>query len=49
MGGSLALSGEDGQSGTRFRLDLPAAEPGGEPVPPPGPATAGRAHPAAPR
>jgi signal transduction histidine kinase len=43
MGGSLALAGEDGQTGTRFRLDLPAAEPGAEPAPEPGPAAAGRA------
>ena len=43
MGGSLALVGEDGQRGTRFRLDLPVAEPGSEPAPETGPATAGRA------
>jgi signal transduction histidine kinase len=43
MGGSLALVGEDGQRGTRFRLDLPVAEPGHEPSPETGPATAGRA------
>jgi signal transduction histidine kinase len=42
MGGTLGLAGEEGQRGTRFRLDLPAAEPG--PVAPePDPATAGRA------
>jgi signal transduction histidine kinase len=33
MGGSLELAGEEGQAGTRFRLDLPAAEPGPEPSP----------------
>ena len=43
MGGTLTLAGEEGQGGTRFRLDLPAAEPGQETVPAPGPATAGRA------
>ncbi|HET8953179.1 MAG TPA: HAMP domain-containing sensor histidine kinase [Solirubrobacteraceae bacterium] len=43
MGGTLALVGEDGQRGTRFRLELPAAEPGAEPLPEPGPATASRA------
>jgi len=43
MGGTLALVGEDGQSGTRFRLELPAAEPGPEPLPSPDPATVGRA------
>ena len=43
MGGSLALAGEDGQTGTRFRLDLPAAEPGAEPAPETDPAAAGRA------
>jgi signal transduction histidine kinase len=42
MGGSLALAGEEGQQGTRFRLELPAAEPGPEPAPEPGPAAAGR-------
>jgi len=42
MGGTLALAGEDGQRGTRFRLDLPAAEPGPL-APEPGPAAAGRA------
>jgi signal transduction histidine kinase len=42
MGGSLALAGEDGQQGTRFRLERPAAEPGPEPAPEPGPAAAGR-------
>jgi len=31
MGGTLALAGEDGE-GTRFRLELPSAEPGPEPV-----------------
>jgi signal transduction histidine kinase len=30
MGGTLALAGEDGQAGTRFRLELPTAEPGPE-------------------
>jgi signal transduction histidine kinase len=43
MGGSLALAGEEGQRGTRFRLELPAAEPGPEAAPEPDPATAGRA------
>ena len=43
MGGTLALAGEEGQTGTRFRLALPVAEPGPEPAPEPGPATAGRA------
>jgi signal transduction histidine kinase len=43
MGGTLTLAGEEGQRGTRFRLDLPAAEPGHETAPSPGPATAGRA------
>jgi signal transduction histidine kinase len=43
MGGTLALAGEEGQRGTRFRLDLPAAEPGQEAEPEPDPATAGRA------
>jgi signal transduction histidine kinase len=42
MGGSLALTGEEGQQGTRFRLELPAAEPGPEAAPAPDPATAGR-------
>ena len=36
MGGTLALAGEDGE-GTRFRLELPVAEPGPEPAPEPGP------------
>ncbi len=36
MGGTLELAGEEGQSGTRFRLDLPAADPGPEPAPAPG-------------
>jgi len=40
MGGTLALAGEEGQTGTRFRLALPVAEPGPEPAPDPGPATA---------
>ena len=40
MGGSLALAGEDGE-GTRFRLELPAAEAGPEPAPEPGPEPAG--------
>ena len=40
MGGTLALAGEEGQTGTRFRLALPVAEPGPEPAPEPGPATA---------
>jgi signal transduction histidine kinase len=39
MGGTLALVGEDGPKGTRFRLELPAAEPGPEPLPAPDPAT----------
>jgi signal transduction histidine kinase len=39
MGGSLALTGEDG-AGTRFRLELPAAEPDAEPAPAPGQAPA---------
>jgi signal transduction histidine kinase len=43
MGGTLALVGADGQRGTRFRLELPAAEPGPEPLPAPDPATASRA------
>src|SRR5215217_308432 len=43
MGGSLALVGEEGQRGTCFRLELPAAEPGPEPLPAPDPATVGRA------
>jgi signal transduction histidine kinase len=43
MGGTLGLVGEEGQRGTRFRLDLPTAEPGQEAAPEPGPATAGRA------
>jgi signal transduction histidine kinase len=34
MDGSLALAGADGP-GTRFRLELPVAEPGPEPAPPP--------------
>jgi len=40
MGGTLSLAGEEGQTGTRFRLALPVAEPGPEPAPEPGPATA---------
>ena len=40
MGGTLSLAGEEGQTGTRFRLALPVAEPGPEPAPDPGPATA---------
>ena len=40
MGGTLALAGEDGE-GTRFRLELPAAEAGPEPAPEPGPAASG--------
>jgi signal transduction histidine kinase len=43
MGGSLGLAGEEGQQGTRFRLELPLAEPGPDPAPRPDPATAGRA------
>src|SRR4051794_26639783 len=39
MGGSLGLAGEDGE-GTRFRLELPAAEPDREPAPVSGPAAA---------
>ena len=35
MGGSLALAGDEGP-GTRFRLELPAAEPEHEPEPEPG-------------
>jgi signal transduction histidine kinase len=35
MGGTLQLAGEDGETGTRFRLDLPAAEPGADPAPEP--------------
>jgi len=40
MGGTLALVGEEGQTGTRFRLALPVADPDPEPAPVPGPATA---------
>jgi signal transduction histidine kinase len=35
MGGTLVLAGEEGEVGTRFRLDLPTAEPGSEPAPTP--------------
>ncbi len=42
MGGSLSLAGEDGEE-TRFRLELPMAEPSHEPAPEPGPTAAGRA------
>ncbi len=35
MGGTLQLAGEEGETGTRFRLDLPAAEPGADPAPEP--------------
>jgi signal transduction histidine kinase len=42
MGGTLGLAGEDGQ-GTRFRLELPTAEPGAEPAPVPGSAATTRA------
>jgi signal transduction histidine kinase len=35
MGGALVLAGEEGQRGTRFRLDLPTAEHGPEPAPSP--------------
>jgi signal transduction histidine kinase len=43
MGGTLALAGEEGESGTRFRLDLPAAEPDPDAAPETDPAAAGRA------
>ena len=35
MGGTLVLAGAEGEIGTRFRLDLPTAEPGSEPAPTP--------------
>jgi signal transduction histidine kinase len=35
MGGGLGLAGEEGQRGTRFRLDLPTAEPGSDVAPSP--------------
>jgi signal transduction histidine kinase len=38
MGGTLALAGEDGSPGARFRLELPAPEPDPAPAPEPEPA-----------
>jgi signal transduction histidine kinase len=35
MGGALSLAGEEGQTGTRFRLALPTAEPGPDVAPSP--------------
>ena len=35
MGGSLELAGKEGETGTRFRLDLPAAEPDADHAPEP--------------